>query len=151
MKPVAALLALALPLAAAAQPVAFHDAGGIAYACGGVGSDERRALETLRRNASLELLFVTAKRGGYTAGTQVVMTPVSGGAPASFRAGGPTCVVRAPAGRYRIEATLDGHTRAASVQVPARGKAARVVMTFPDEAGDDIRASDEEKREAAEP
>ena len=39
-----AILATALPLAAAAQSIAFQRSGDIAWACGGVGSDERSVL-----------------------------------------------------------------------------------------------------------
>jgi len=151
MKTLATLLALALPLGAAAQGIAFRHAGNIAWACGGVGSDERRALDAMRGEAQLELLLVTAGRGGYTSGAHVAIASAKGGTAATFDADGPTCLVQAPAGAYRIEATLNGTTRNATAHAPARGKPARVVMSFPDEPGDDIRASEEEKREAATP
>jgi hypothetical protein len=146
-----ALLVLAAPLCAAAQSIAFRHAGDIAYACGGVGSDERRALDALRPEARLEMLLVTAKRGGYTAGAEVTVTPARGGAPATFTASGPTCLIQAPAGTYRVQGTFDGATRTANARVPATGKAARVVLAFPDEPGDDIRATEEEKAEARSP
>jgi hypothetical protein len=152
MKRIAAALALAAPLCVAAQSIAFQRSGDIAWACGGVGSDERHALDTLRGEAQLELLLVTAQRGAYTSGTSVSVAPAHGGTPVTFVADGPTCLVQAPPGSYRIEGRYGATTRDASVRVAAKGKPARLVMSFPDpEPWNGIRASDEEKREAATP
>jgi hypothetical protein len=148
-----ALLAAALPPCAEAQSIAFQRSGDIAWACGGVGSDERRALDAMRAEASLELLFVTAPRGAYLAGVQVAIAPASGRVPeTTLVADGPTCLLQAPAGRYRIDATYHGVARSTTASVAARaGKPARVVLSFPDDESDDIRASDEEKRQANSP
>ncbi|HZZ94325.1 MAG TPA: hypothetical protein VFE23_17320 [Usitatibacter sp.] len=152
MRTIAAMLAIALPLGAAAQPVAFQRSGDIAWVCGGVGSDERRALEGLRPEAGLELLLVTAPRGAYLAGVQVALVPArGGGTPVTFESDGPTCLVQAPPGDYRIEARHDGVTRTARAHVRASGKAPRVALAFPDPEWDGIRASDEEKRQAESP
>lgn len=144
-------LALAAPLCALAQPPAFQRSGDIGWVCGGVGSEERRALETLRPEAGLELLLVTAPRGAYIAGAQVSVAPDRGGATASFEADGPTCLLKAPPGRYRIEATYDGTTRSTHASIARAGKPARAVLSFPNEEREDIRATEEEKREAAAP
>jgi hypothetical protein len=146
-----ASLVLAAPLCALAQPLAFRNSGDVAWVCGGVGSDERRALEALRPEAGLELLLVTAPRGAYVAGAQVAIAPVKGGAPVTLEAEGPTCLLKAPPGRYRIEASYNGTTRSANANVARTGKAARVVLSFPNDEKEDIRATDEEKREAAAP
>ena len=152
MKTIGAILALALPVCAAAQPVEFHRSGDIAWACGGVGSDERHALEGLRHDARLELLLVTAPRGAYLAGVQVALAPARGeSAPVTFESDGPTCLVQAPPGDYRIEARYNGVTRTARAHIRANGKAPRVALAFPDPEWDGIRASDEEKRQAESP
>jgi len=152
MKAIAALAA-ALPLCAAAQSITFQRSGDIAWACGGVGSDERRALEAMRSEASLELLMVAGTRGEYIAGVQVAIAPVSGRVPeTTLMADGPTCLVQAAAGRYRIEATYHGVTRSTVANVAASsGKPARVVLSFPSDDAEGIRASDEEKRQANSP
>src|SRR3954470_11743500 len=101
MKTFAAIFAIALPLCAAAQPIAFQRSGDIAWACGGVGSDERRALDAMRGEASLELLMVAGTRGEYIAGVQVGIAPASGRVPeTTLMADGPTCLVQAAPGRY---------------------------------------------------
>jgi len=148
-----AILATALPLAAAAQSIAFQRSGDIAWACGGVGCDERRALDAMRPEASFEILMVAGTRGEYIAGVQVAIAPASGRVPeTTLVADGPTCLVQAPAGRYRIEASYHGATRSATADVAARsGKPTRVVLSFPADASDDIRASDEEKQQAKAP
>jgi hypothetical protein len=152
MKALAAL-AVALPLCAAAQSIAFQRSGDFAWACGGVGSDERRALDALRAEASVELLMVAGTRGEYIAGVQVAIAPASGRVPeTTLMADGPTCLLEAPAGRYRIEATYHGVARSAVASVPAhRGKPVRVVLSFPGDDPEGIRASEEEKRQANSP
>lgn len=151
MKKICASLVLAAPLFAYAQPLAFRHSGDIGWVCGGVGSDERRALDAMRPEASLELLLVTAPRGAYIAGARVSIAPARGGAAASFEAEGPTCLIQAPPGRYRVEASYDGTTRSTNASVARKGKPARAVLSFPNEEREDIRATEEEKREAAAP
>jgi hypothetical protein len=151
MTKVLAAAALAAPLCALAQPLAFQRSGDIAWVCGGVGSEERRALDSMRREAGLEVLLVTAPRGAYIAGAQLSLTPATGGAPVTLDAEGPTCLVKAPPGRYRIDASYDGTTRHANARIANAGKPARVVLSFPNPETDDIRATEEEKREAAAP
>jgi hypothetical protein len=148
-----AVLAAGLPHCAVAQSIAFQRSGDIAWACGGVGSDERRALQAMRGEASLEILLVTAPRGAYLAGVQIAIAPASGRVPeTTLVADGPTCLVQAPAGRYRIEGTYHGVARSTTASVAGRpGKPARVVLSFPDDESDGIRASEEEKRQANSP
>ena len=151
MTKVLASLALAASLCALAQPLSFQRSGDIAWVCGGVGSEERRALDAMRPEARLELLLVTAPRGAYVAGAQVTIAPVKGGTAVTLDAEGPTCLLQAPPGRYRIEASYDGMTRSANANVARAGKRSRVVLSFPNDEREDIRATDEEKRQAAAP
>lgn len=145
----AILAAGLLPLLSAAQPLSLRDAGGLRYACGGVGAEERRELQALRRPGQLEILFASAARGAYLADVEVEVVSRAGGAPARFRAAGPTCLVEAPAGRYRVTGRLGATERGRDVNLPRSG--AKVVLTFPDEPWDGIRASEAEKRQAREP
>lgn len=127
-----------------AQDIAMKKDGPLAWACGGAGVEERAALAALRPQANLELVFVTAKRGGYLADVAVT---VYAGEKALLRvnAEGPMCELAAPAANYRIEAVYGGVKR--SQEVSAGAKMARVVFRFPDEPWDGIRATDEEKRQ----
>lgn len=124
--------------------------GAVGYFCGGVGADERRAMKVLEPAADLELLFVTAKRGGYLADAAVTVSDGKATRLAAV-ADGPICLLRLPAGSYRITADLGGATRTAQVLVGARsGKPRRIAFTFPGEPWDGIWASPEEKQQAKE-
>jgi hypothetical protein len=128
MKPLLLMVAMAfLSSNAAGTAPRYEGDFGLQWSCGGVGSDERRALAGLGGEAALELVMVTAERGGYVAGAEVSLrgTTTKG-----------------------AQALLDGTRREARAVVKAGGKAARVVMTFPEKAWDGIRASAEEKRQA---
>lgn len=136
---------------AAAQEVAMQEHAGLRWACGGAGVEERAALAALRPQSNLELLFVTAKRGGYLADVEVSVYAADKSPPVlQLLAEGPICMIAAPAAtKYRIEATYGGVKR--SVQVVANAKQPRVVFGFPEEPWDGIKAADEEKRQARTP
>jgi hypothetical protein len=145
------VLALAsLALSAPVQAIPIQEHGAAKWACGGAGVEERETLASIRSASSLELLFVTEKRGGYLADVAVKLERADGTAPAlRFVSDGPICMMTVPAGAYRIEASFAGATRTQRVAVSsATGKAARVVFQFPGEPWDGIWASDEEKRSA---
>jgi hypothetical protein len=146
---IASALCMAL-LPARGQPLRQQSAGDLRYTCGGIGADERRALESLRGDARLEIVLATAKRGAYLSDVAVAIQ--AGGAPAvRFVASGPICLVDAPPGSYRIEARQGEVVRAQNVKIGGGRTHARIVMTFPDEPWDGILASEEEKRQAREP
>ena len=144
-----ALLVACCGLAGAAQ-AAEGSSGDVRWNCGGIGADERRALEAARGASTRALVFVSRKRGGYLAGAQVTLkrdaTTI-----ATFESEGPICLLDVPAGTYRIEARLNDFTADATVRVPATGRAPRTLLRFPDESSNGIEASEEEKRQAREP
>jgi hypothetical protein len=139
--------------ATAGQDPVMKEHAGVRFACGGVGAEERAALAALRSQANVELLFVTAKRGGYLADAAVSLYSSDAAAPRlQFNADGPMCVMLLPAGRYRIEAVLNGvkQVRQASASTTA-GKPARLVFQFPPETWDGVWASEEEKQQQKAP
>lgn len=141
------LLACAVAGHAAAQALSFREAGGIRHVCGGVGAEERDAIQALRKPGQLELLFVSEKRGAYLSSVDVEVTG-PGGATARFAAEGPTCLVEAAPGTWRVRARVGSVERSREVKLSAKG--AKATLTFPDEPWDGIRASEEEKRQARE-
>lgn len=153
MKPFLLTVALALLSSSAVGAAPRYEGDfGPQWSCGGVGSDERRALADLGRDAGLEVVMVTAGRGAYVAGAELSLHgPSSKGAQLRGVADGPICLFKLPPGAYRIEAVLDGVRREARAVVKAGVKPVRVVIAFPDKAWDGIRASDEEKRQARAP
>ena len=149
----ACLVLLAASLQAAAAPLALRRDAAFPWLCAGVGADERRALTELRHEARIEVLFVTAKRGGYLAGAQLSIYG-EGGARLllEMQADGPICLVDPPPGAYRLQASYGGAMRTARVTVPPNAAQPRkVVFAFPEEPWNGIRASPEEKRQAAQP
>lgn len=137
MKRVRHIAAAALAAFAAAQaPLAWPKAAeGGSLLCGGVGSDERAALENEAQGANLTMEFST-RRGEYVSDVEVMLSPVQpseAGPGFLLTAEGPLCFMQVPAGRYRIEATYNGATRTTRVDVPpAPRKPVHVTLAFPE-------------------
>lgn len=147
-----ALLILASLTAAAAGPVMMRSAS-VSWICAGVGADERRVLDELRPQVPLEVLFVTAKRGAYVSDAELSLYRDPGTQPLlHVTADGPECLLSAPPGAYRLEASYGGVTRKARATIAkAGGPPRKFVFAFPAEPWDGIRASPEEKAQAAQP
>ena len=147
----ACLAAASVPLASAQTPV--KEQAGIRWVCGGVGADARRDLAGARFGESMVLVFATQKRGAYLAGARVWVRDAASGADlATFVADGPICLLAAPPGRYRIEASFGKIRRSAAAAVAVQARSAqRIVLAFPEGPWDGIRADEEEKRQAREP
>jgi hypothetical protein len=147
-----AVLLLATSLSSAAMP-AMQRSGPVSWMCAGVGSDERRALDELRPRVPLEILFVTAKRGAYVSDVELSVYRDGDREPLlRVTADGPECLLAAPPGAYRIDARYGGITRTARATIArAAGPPRKLAFAFPDEPWDGIRASPEEKAEAAKP
>jgi hypothetical protein len=144
----------AIAVAAPAQPLAMKDEAGMRWVCGGVGVEERKALAALEPQANLKLLFVTVRRGGYLADIALDLydTPEAKKPRLSLAADGPICLVQAPAGRYRLEASFGDVRRTATALIGKEaGKPVRLVFSFPGEPWDGIWASEEEKGGARTP
>lgn len=141
----AALVAVATP--AWASDLAMR------LTCGGVGSDERHAMEAQGEASNLSLELFVAPGGEYVADVDVTLRPLaSPGSVVSVHSEGPVCYLRVPPGRYRIEATYEGITRSAQANVPAAPRRpVRVALAFPKSVGDrqSDAASPEEKEQAA--
>lgn len=141
---------VALAATAAAAPLEMTTEQGVRWVCGGVGVDERRTLAAMEAQANLKLLLVSEKRGGYLADVEVALFEDGASIPRlTIRSDGPICLVRAPAGRYRIEAVFSGKQRSMRLTLGAEaGKPLRAALAFPGEIWDGIWASEEEKPSA---
>ena len=139
---------LAMLLAAAALPAAAEVA-----VCGGVGSDERFAMESAARSSNLAVEMFVAQGGEYLADVHVTVRRENAREDTlAVRAQGPLCYLKLEPGRYRIEATFQGITRSAQATVPRDAKRpVRVAIAFPKSVGDQQTdaASPEEKAQAA--
>jgi hypothetical protein len=133
----AALFAFTLTLAGRvlAQPQPpVNEAGGVQWVCGGVSEEGRRELEARQVPANLSLTFATAETRAYVADVRVTLFEAgSKKERMSFVADAPICLVKAPAGRYRIEASFGGITRTANAVVGAgTTRPQPLVFTYPE-------------------
>ena len=129
------VLALALfSGAAAAQPLPMNEQGDVRWICGGVGAADREALAKMEPGTSLKLVFAAGQRGAYLADVGVILSDREGKRPAlKFVAEGPICLIRAPAGRYHIEAEFRDVKRAVDTHVAKDAKLpGMLVFRFPE-------------------
>lgn len=109
--------------AAHAQMPPMRGEGAARYVCGGIGSDESTAMRAAMKDHPLSLLFARAD-GAYLADAAVVIQG-AGNAPAlSFRANGPVCLVDLPAGRYTVQATVEGMSKKQEVTLGSGARTA---------------------------
>ena len=122
-----------LSASAGAQPLAMQEQAGVRWLCGGIGLSEREAFAKLESNANLKLVFAAGKEGAYLADVGVVVSdPAGKKVPLRFTASGPICLIAAPAGTYRVEATYHDTKASASTAVgKAAGHPGTVVLRFP--------------------
>ena len=128
------VLALAFSAAVYAQPFPMNEQGGVRWVCAGVGEEERAALAKLEAGSTLKLVFASGKRGAYLAHVDVVLSERDGKRPAlKFTATAPICLLQAPAGSYRVEASFRDQKRslATSVAKDAR-QPGMLVFRFPE-------------------
>ena len=104
-----------LPALAQGQIPEIQEAGALRYSCGGIGEDESTAMRSAMKNYPLALLFAE-KSGAYLANVTVDIR--SKQVSSQFTAEGPVCLIKLPAGSYKITATTKGgNSQSQSVQV----------------------------------
>lgn len=137
LAPLAAALAIASGTAVWAQddraPLpAAKQAGDITYVTGGVAYEEVPAFKDAKRDypLAIEIYEKAGSKNQFTADTQVKLIDKEGDVVFDAQADGPYMLVKAPAGQYKMEATLNGRTVTKQVTVNARGTANPVVV-FP--------------------
>ena len=137
LAPIAAALAIASGTAVWAQddraPLpAAKQAGDITYVTGGVAYEEVPAFKDAKRDypLAIEIYERAGSKNQFTADTQVKLIDKGGDVVFDAQADGPYMLVKAPAGQYKMEATLNGRTVTKQVTVNARGTANPVVV-FP--------------------
>ena len=137
LAPIAAALAIASGTAVWAQddraPLpAAKQAGDITYVTGGVAYEEVPAFKDAKRDypLAIEIYEKAGAKNQFTADTQVKLIDKEGDVVFDAQADGPYMLVKAPAGQYKMEATLNGRTVTKQVTVNSRGTANPVVV-FP--------------------
>lgn len=95
---------------------------GIPYVSGGIGVDERTALETMGKEDSLELSF-TQQNKQYLGGAEVLIKDDKGKTVLEAASDGPLFFAQLPAGKYAVEATAMGQTLDRVARVSSKGQA----------------------------
>ncbi len=122
----AAMLLAALSFHASAQ-----NAGGEASVrSGGVGIEEREALDAQRDRYNLRLAFAE-KNGSYIADVAVRLSAADGREIYSGRTDGPWLFARLQPGKYRLEADHEGNKQTLSLTVAARQATPLIVLHWP--------------------
>jgi len=103
-----ALLCMALSVAAAELTPRVHASDGIAYVSGGIGSDERQAMQELTEPFNLRLAFSEIGSGALLATAKVRIYDAAGKLLLAVASDGPLLFVLLPEGSYRIEAEHAG-------------------------------------------
>ncbi len=126
-KALAASLLLLLGVAAAPawaeETPQVHTSGDVSYVTGGVGEEHAQAMEAVRKDYPLSMLFVRKDkpRNAYLADIAVTIKNARGKVVLQTTSEGPFLYVKIPAGRYTVSATHEGNTRTAAVYVTSKG------------------------------
>ena len=120
-----AALALAAAWPAAAQaPLS-------AYISGGIGLEERAAMEARRGQFNLQLTFALQPSGNYLAAVETLIADGQGSILLRIRSDGPFVWAQLAPGTYAVAATYRQRTQSRRITVPARG-AARAAFYWSD-------------------
>jgi hypothetical protein len=116
----AALLLLQSTPQAHAQ-LAPQTQGGVTFVSGGVAEDSRQALNAMRSQYNLHLLFAQQGTGAYFADVPVQITDAAGRTLVNAVSAGPLFYARLPPGKYKVVASHKGNAISQLADVPATG------------------------------
>lgn len=112
---------------AQAYTVQPYQAGNITYVTGGIGDEEREAIQAVKKDYNLSVISA-AKSGAYTGDTQVVIRDHSGQELLNTQAG-PLFYAQLPPGAYTVQAQSEGKTREQHITV-AQNKPAHIQFSW---------------------
>ncbi|MGF1548101.1 MAG: hypothetical protein ACFCUG_12325 [Thiotrichales bacterium] len=122
-----ALALLTLGLSAVQAQVEIRESQGVSYLAGGVGIEEREAVQKLEHFFNLKLTF--AQRDGHFIGdVKVRITTPQGDPVTEIDANGPLLYVVLPVGSYRVEASFGAQPQQREVSLKAAP--AKTTVTF---------------------
>jgi hypothetical protein len=107
------LFALSFPLATLAD----METTAKNYISGGIGEEDRQAMQEASANYNLWITFAVKKSGEYLADTQVTIKDASGNTVLDATSDGPWFYAKLPKGKYRVDATVNGKTQTKTVIV----------------------------------
>lgn len=124
MSPISTLLALAgLTVLLGTLPAAAEDAelDTVPFLTGGVGEQEREALQAAAEDYNLKLVFARAD-GAFVADVQVTVTDSEGSTLLDVTSEGPLLFAKLPPGSYTVKATYRGDTKESTASVGETGR-----------------------------
>ena len=118
-------LAQAHAQATGAAPHAMQQATqeGIAYVSGGIGMEEREALQAAAKDYNLKLVFAEKGSGAYLADVKVVIADGRGVKRLDAESEGPWFLAKLPPGRYKVTAETGGRRLVQSATIGNKGRA----------------------------
>lgn len=101
--------------------------GDVPYLTGGVGLDEREAMEAKAAEEGMNLKVELTQRGGaFVSDVPIRITGADGSVRLEITTEGPWLFARLPAGEYRVRAELRGAVQEEPVTVPETGRASLI-------------------------
>ncbi|SFU98994.1 carboxypeptidase regulatory-like domain-containing protein [Pseudoduganella namucuonensis] len=122
--------AMALPLAAQAETqtpapdtaaAVPKTVNGIPYVTGGVGMEERQAMQSASPDYNLKLTFADRGSGEYRSAVAVDIRDMRSGVQVQADQAGPLFYTQLPAGRYKVTATAAGRQQQKVITVARHG------------------------------
>jgi len=99
------------------------------YLFGGVGSDEREAMEERAKGYNVKLVFAE-KHGAFISGVTVVLATAKGAEVAALKTEGPWFYIQLPPGDYAVKATFKGETKQIKNLTVPRDKRVQQVLIW---------------------
>ncbi|WP_445370808.1 carboxypeptidase regulatory-like domain-containing protein [Methylomonas sp. HW2-6] len=109
---------------AGASSLEEQNQGDVGFISGGVGIEERAALNNVRTDYNLSLLFSSQDSGEYFSGVSVRISDGNGRIVLDTVSAGPILFAKLKPGRYRVSADHEGQTIRKSVAVDGKHRAA---------------------------
>lgn len=95
-------------LAIADSLIKSQTQGDVTFVSGGVGGDERSAMQAIRADYNLSLLFAVQGSGEYLSDVKVSVTDAKGNTVLETVSDGPMLLASLKPGHYKVTAELDG-------------------------------------------
>ncbi|SDK27183.1 hypothetical protein [Microbulbifer yueqingensis] len=108
---------------AAAETPGVHERGEVRYVSGGIGEQERRALDALAASMDEDFdtkIHLSAASGHYLADAHVRIIDEQGRTLVDTQTEGPLMLVDLPEGRYTVEARNGSATQGTTIEVSPR-------------------------------
>ncbi|MFN0314061.1 MAG: carboxypeptidase regulatory-like domain-containing protein [Burkholderiales bacterium] len=100
---------------------------GVVYLSGGVGADERDAMQAVQHEYTLWLSFEHEGESVLSSDTEVAIRDAKGRLVLEAEAEGPWLMVKLPAGRYRVTAKQEDQSGSQIVAVGSKGVTRRAI------------------------